>query len=106
MTDSVFFGGGVPTVSKPQLSKGMTLGEIRQMLGKEQLEKMRKHPGTARLPGGESQYVSAICVRSRLHEYPPEHTHTHTTACFPGGESQYVSAICRRPMQACCTHIC
>mmetsp|Transcript_83290 Transcript_83290/g.135041 ORF Transcript_83290/g.135041 Transcript_83290/m.135041 type:complete len:732 (+) Transcript_83290:199-2394(+) len=35
---------------------GMTLGEIRQMLGQEQLVKMRKHPGTARLPGGESQF--------------------------------------------------
>jgi len=41
---------------------GMTLGEIRQMLGKDQLAKMRKHPGTARLPGGESQFVS--CPRA------------------------------------------
>ena len=35
---------------------GMTLGEIRQMLGQEQLQRMRKRPGNARLPGGESQF--------------------------------------------------
>lgn len=39
-----------------------TLGEIRQMLGQEQLERMRKHPGFARLPGGESQFVSMITM--------------------------------------------
>jgi hypothetical protein len=43
---------------------GMTLGEIRQMLGQEQLQRMRKHPGTARLPGGESQFVSCQLVLS------------------------------------------
>jgi len=34
---------------------GMTMGEIRQMLGPEQLERMRANPAHARLPGGESQ---------------------------------------------------
>jgi len=34
---------------------GLTMGEIRQMLGPQVLETMRNDPSNARLPGGESQ---------------------------------------------------
>lgn len=36
---------------------GMTLQDIREMLGISLLEQMRKNPCEARLPGGESQQV-------------------------------------------------
>ena len=57
---------------------GMTLGDIRAMLGKEELDKMRKHPGSARLPGGESQFD----VTKRLEPFIVDYLERQTSRLY------------------------